>query len=74
MEFLGAGVLEILVILIVALIVLGPGKLPGIARNLGKGMRAFRKAAFDLTAELTRELEEEEKKTSRSEPQGKGGD
>ncbi|MBE0481434.1 MAG: twin-arginine translocase TatA/TatE family subunit [Dehalococcoidia bacterium] len=62
MDFLGMGAMEIVLILIVALIAFGPGKLPQMARNLGKGIRAFRKAAFDLTAEVTREFEEEEKR------------
>ncbi len=68
MEFFGMGPLEILLILIVGLIALGPGRLPQIARNLGKGITAFRKATMDLTAEVTKELEElkkEEQQPSR---------
>ena len=37
------GPLEILVILIVALVVFGPSKLPEIGRQVGRGMREFRK-------------------------------
>jgi TatA/E family protein of Tat protein translocase len=58
MEFFGMGALEILLILIVGFIVFGPAKLPQLARNLGKGVRTFRKAASDLTAEVTREFQE----------------
>ncbi len=36
--------LEILVLLVFALIVLGPQRLPEMARSLGKGMREFRTA------------------------------
>ena len=36
--------LEILVLLVIALIVLGPQRLPEMARSLGKGMREFRSA------------------------------
>ena len=36
--------LEILVLLVIALIVLGPQRLPEMARSLGKGMREFRAA------------------------------
>jgi len=38
------GVLEIAVVLVIALIVLGPKKLPEMARNLGRGIREFREA------------------------------
>jgi sec-independent protein translocase protein TatA len=42
------GVTELLVVLVIALIVLGPKRLPEMARNLGKGVREFRQAiAFD---------------------------
>jgi Tat protein translocase TatB subunit len=57
MGFSGIGIWEILVILVVALLVLGPNKLPGIARTLGKTVRAIKKASADLTANITREVE-----------------
>jgi sec-independent protein translocase protein TatA len=38
------GPLEILVVLIIALIVLGPQRLPGAARTVGRGVREFREA------------------------------
>lgn len=50
---LGAG--EIILILVVALIFIGPAKLPDLARSLGKGMREFRRAADDLHHELSRD-------------------
>lgn len=48
----GLGMPEILVILLVALIVLGPKRLPDVARTLGKGLAEFRKATAGLTDEL----------------------
>jgi len=42
------GISEVVVILIVALIFLGPGKLPDLARSIGKGMREIKKATDDL--------------------------
>ncbi|MGH7786806.1 MAG: Sec-independent protein translocase protein TatB [Candidatus Binatia bacterium] len=48
----GIGIPELLVILVVALIVLGPKRLPDVARTLGKGLAEFRKATADLTDEL----------------------
>jgi sec-independent protein translocase protein TatA len=38
------GVSELLVVLVIALIVLGPKRLPEMARNLGKGVREFKEA------------------------------
>jgi TatA/E family protein of Tat protein translocase len=61
MEIFGMGPLEILVILIVALMVFGPGKLPQIARNLGRAVAALRKATKDLTEEMSREFQELER-------------
>jgi sec-independent protein translocase protein TatA len=61
MDFFGIGPLELLLILIVALIVVGPGKLPGIARTIGKTVRAVRKASAELTTAVTREMEAVEK-------------
>jgi TatA/E family protein of Tat protein translocase len=39
---------ELIFILIIALVLLGPGKLPDVASSLGKSVREFRKAATDL--------------------------
>lgn len=44
----GIGWTEILIILVVALLVLGPDRLPGIARSLGRGLRDLRKAMHAL--------------------------
>jgi Tat protein translocase TatB subunit len=60
MGFLGIGTWEILLILILALIILGPGKLTDVARTLGRMVRAIRKASADLTTAVTRELETKE--------------
>ena len=43
---------ELLLILALALIVLGPKKLPELARALGKGMAEFRRATDELKDEL----------------------
>ena len=51
------GPLEIVIILIVGLIAVGPGKLPQLARNLAEGISAFRKATMDLTTEVRKEFE-----------------
>ena len=61
MDFFGIGPLEILLILIIGLLIFGPGKIPQIARDLGKALRSFKKATTDLSVEVSRELEEEKK-------------
>jgi sec-independent protein translocase protein TatA len=42
------GPLELVIILVIALLVLGPGKLPDVGAALGKSIREFRKAASDV--------------------------
>jgi sec-independent protein translocase protein TatA len=54
----GIGMPELLVIMIVALLVLGPKRLPEIARSLGKGMAEFRRASSEFQRTLTASLEE----------------
>ncbi len=54
----GIGMPELLLILALALIVLGPKKLPELARALGKGMAEFRRATDELKDEF-RQLENE---------------
>ena len=49
---LGIGMQEIIVVLVVALIIIGPKKLPDLARALGRAMGEFRKAADDLKEDL----------------------
>jgi len=46
----GIGMTELLVILVVALLVFGPTKLPELARSLGRAMHEFRRASNDLRA------------------------
>ena len=67
------GPLEIILVLIVGLIAFGPGRLPQLARNLAKGISAFRKATMELTTEVSKEfqdLEKEEKEVSKQEKEG----
>jgi len=68
---LNIGMPELLVILAVALIVLGPKRLPEIARALGKAMAEFRKATSGLSEELENAramLEEEARKATEPPP------
>ena len=49
----GIGMPELLIILVVALIVVGPKKLPDMAKGLGKGLSQFRKAADEIKEEFS---------------------
>jgi len=69
MGFLGIGSWEILLIIVLALIVLGPAKLTGFARTLGKTVRAIRKASTDLTSAVTRELDKAQEEPTKEEKQ-----
>ncbi|MBN1831441.1 MAG: twin-arginine translocase TatA/TatE family subunit [Deltaproteobacteria bacterium] len=53
----GIGMPELIIILVIALIVIGPSKLPDLARALGKGMAEFRKATQEIKESL--DLEED---------------
>ena len=48
----GIGMTELLVILVLALLVLGPKRLPEMARSLGRGLAEFRRASTDIRREF----------------------
>ena len=48
----GIGMTELMVIFVVGLLVLGPRRLPELARTLGKSLAEFRRAATDLRREF----------------------
>jgi sec-independent protein translocase protein TatA len=54
---LGLGVPELIVILVVALVVFGPGRLPEVGGALGRGIRDFRRALSSKDEKEEPELE-----------------
>jgi Tat protein translocase TatB subunit len=48
----GIGMTELMVIFVVGLLVLGPKRLPELARSLGRGLAEFRRASTDLRQEF----------------------
>ena len=56
----GIGSTEFLVILLVALVVLGPKSLASVSRTLGKAMGEFRRVSTDFQRTLNAEVEQEE--------------
>ncbi len=61
----GIGSTELLVILVVALIVLGPKSLAGVSRSLGKAVGEFRKVSTDFQRTLNMESAREEAREAR---------
>ncbi|GAC1402306.1 MAG: hypothetical protein NVSMB52_16240 [Chloroflexota bacterium] len=49
---------ELIIVLVIALIVFGPGKLPEIGRSLGKGLRGFQQASKELQSTLNGPFED----------------
>jgi sec-independent protein translocase protein TatB len=64
------------VILIIALLIFGPRKLPELAKSLGKGLAELRRTSSDLKDTLEREItvEESKKKLEASPPEDRAGE
>lgn len=61
MNFFGVGIPELMLILVIALIVFGPQRLPEIGRSIGKAVRDFREMSAGFTSEweeLSKEFEQ----------------
>ena len=58
------GVPEMLIILVIALIIFGPRKLPELGRSLGKSLGEFKRASNDLRNTLEDEIRIEDKRDS----------
>jgi sec-independent protein translocase protein TatA len=58
------GMQELIVILVIALLVFGPRRLPDLGRSLGRSITEFRRATNELTSTLEREVEAEEREAA----------
>ncbi len=58
----GVGTTEIAIILLIALLVLGPKEIPKIARTLGRGLREIERAKDELKESIEFDIEEDNKK------------
>jgi TatA/E family protein of Tat protein translocase len=56
------GMPELIIILVVALIIFGPRKLPELGKSLGRSLNEFKKASTDLQNTLEQEIKIEEQK------------
>ncbi len=67
MDFLGIGSLEVLAILLVAFLVLGPARMAEMARSLGNFIRDIRRTTGEIPALLAMEEDEAAKRSSDAE-------
>ena len=51
---------ELLIILVIALLIFGPKKLPELGRSIGKGLGEFKRASNDLKRSLEQEIADDE--------------
>ncbi len=58
----GIGMSEMILIAALALIILGPKKLPGLARSLGKGFAEFKRATNELKSTIDLEIKAEDER------------
>lgn len=58
----GIGMPELIVIAVIALLVVGPKKLPDLAKSLGRGLQEFRKASEGVTESIKETLKPDDLK------------
>tara|TARA_Y100001978_G_C23508163_1_gene344264 strand:+ start:291 stop:518 length:228 start_codon:yes stop_codon:yes gene_type:complete len=64
MNIFGVGLPEVTVILIIALLIFGPKKLPELGKQLGKTLQSLKKASNEFQDELNKVVNEPEKSSS----------
>lgn len=64
----GLGVPELVIILVIALVIFGPKKLPEIGQALGKGIREFKKGTQDIQKDLESAVKMEDEPKAETKP------
>ena len=62
------GMPELIIIMMIALIIFGPRKLPELGKSLGRSLNEFKKASTDLQNTLEQEIKIEEQKEAAAAP------
>lgn len=70
----GIGMPEMIIILVIALIVIGPNKLPELAKSLGKGLAEFKKASEGFQRSVQEEANKAEESAKEPAPQVKAAE
>jgi len=64
MNIFGVGLPEVTVILILALLIFGPKKLPELGKQLGKTLKSLKKASNEFQNEIDQVMNEDDKEKS----------
>jgi sec-independent protein translocase protein TatA len=64
------GMPELIIILVIALIIFGPRKLPELGKSLGRSLNEFKRASTDLQNTLEQEIRLEEQKEKQAKDTG----
>ena len=70
----GIGTTEILIVLVIALLLLGPKEIPKIARTIGRGMRELERAKDELKESIEFEAEKDDADSEKSAQKEKDDD
>lgn len=65
------GIQEVAIVLVIALIVFGPKRLPEVGRSFGRGLREFRRASNEFMASIT---DEDDARRKLDDPEREEGD
>jgi sec-independent protein translocase protein TatA len=70
------GMPELIIILVIALIIFGPRKLPELGKSLGRSLNEFKRASADLQNTLEQEikLEEQKEQQTKTRPEPPAGE
>jgi len=71
--FQSIGIWELLFILLIVLIIFGPGKLPEVGKAIGKAMKSFREAQRDVESDIKGAMKEPEENVKKTESTNQKG-
>lgn len=55
------GPMELILILVIALVIFGPSKLPEVGRSLGKAINEFKNSSKEITDDIKKSIDDDEK-------------